>query len=93
MVELVVAILVLGGFFVLRGIAATWAFFYIMPVADNCPNCDSVTVRVESRVWRALAPRLRNSWCLHCGWHGLLRDVPARAPVPRRQSAVSQHPA
>ena len=77
MQEAVLTILILGGFFVLRGILATIFFFYLIPEGVSCPNCDEVTVRVESRGWNFLMPRFRTSWCLACGWHGLLRDDPA----------------
>ena len=76
MLDAVLAIGILGGFFVLRGIAATVLFFYLLPPGDRCPNCDGVTIRVQSRGWNSLLPWFRTSWCLHCGWHGLLRDGP-----------------
>ena len=82
MLEAVLALLILGGFFVLRGIAATVVFFYLLPEGDRCPNCDDVTIRVESRGWNAVLPWFRTSWCLGCGWHGLLRQGPlTRMPV------------
>ena len=49
MLQAVLALVILGGFFVLRGIAATIVFFYLLPAGDRCPNCDGVTIRVESR--------------------------------------------
>jgi hypothetical protein len=73
MLEAVLAIVILGGFFVLRGIAATVVFFYLLPAGDKCPNCDGATIRVESKGWNRTLPWFRTSWCLHCGWHGLLR--------------------
>jgi hypothetical protein len=72
--EAVLAIVVLGGFFILRGILATVFFFYLLPEGVNCPNCDAETIRVESKKLNFLMPRFRTSWCLACGWHGLLRD-------------------
>jgi hypothetical protein len=62
------------GLFVLRVVAATVFFFCILPRGDRCPNCDSVTVRVQSRVLNALLPWFRTSWCYACGWDGLLRN-------------------
>lgn len=83
MLEAVLAIVIIGGFFVLRGVAATVFFFYILPVGDRCPNCDGITIRVESKGWNSLLPWFRTSWCLDCGWHGLLRHGPlSEAPVP-----------
>jgi hypothetical protein len=72
--EAVLAIVIIGGFFILRGILATVFFFYLLPEGINCPNCDADTVRVESKKLNYLMPRFRTSWCLACGWHGLLRE-------------------
>lgn len=73
MSELVIFSVVFGGLFVLRGVAATVFFYFILPEGDRCPNCDSVTLRIESRRCNALVPGLRSSWCLECDWHGFLR--------------------
>ena len=73
MSELVIFSLVFGGFFVLRGIAATVFFYFILPEGDRCPNCDAVTLRLESRRWNMLVPGLRASWCYECDWRGFLR--------------------
>lgn len=61
------------GFFVLRGVAATVVFYYLIPKGDRCPNCDASTVRVQSRMWNMLLPWVRTSWCCQCGWEGWLR--------------------
>ena len=90
MLEAVVAMGVLGGFFILRGIAATWFFFYILPEGDRCPNCDAVTLRVENKGWNTLFPRFRTSWCIDCGWHGLLRNGPL-TPVDTRKESLAPH--
>ena len=80
MSELVVFSLVFGGFFVLRGVAATAFFYFILPEGDRCPNCDAVTLRIEARRCNVLVPGLRSSWCYECNWHGFLRrGVPAPA--------------
>lgn len=68
------------GFFVLRFVAATILFLFILPTGDRCPNCDAVTIRIQSRGWNAVAPWFRTSWCLDCGWEGLLRKSPGTAP-------------
>ena len=73
--ETVLAILIIGGFFILRGILATIFFFYLLPEGTRCPNCDAETLRIESRRINFLMPRFRTSWCLDCGWHGLLRET------------------
>ncbi|HEX7020046.1 MAG TPA: hypothetical protein VF159_08560 [Gemmatimonadaceae bacterium] len=76
MLTVVLWIAIFGGLFVVRAIVATIVFFYLLPEGDRCPNCDAVTLRVESRGWNFLLPRFRSSWCIDCGWHGLLRAGP-----------------
>ena len=76
MLTVVLWIAIFGGLFVVRAIVATIVFFYLLPEGDRCPNCDAVTLRVESRGWNFLLPRCRSSWCIDCGWHGLLRAGP-----------------
>ena len=67
-----------GGLFVLRFIAATVVFLWILPDGDRCPNCDAETLRVESRGVLKVMPWFRSSWCYECDWHGLHR---VRRPV------------
>jgi hypothetical protein len=76
-----VAIVVIGGFFVLRAVLATVFFYYLLPEGDRCPNCDAPTLRVQSRGWNVLMPKFRTSWCYECNWHGLLRNGPL-TPAP-----------
>jgi hypothetical protein len=82
MSDAVVFGLVFVGFFLLRGLAATVIFFYLLPEGDRCPNCDAVTLRVESRVVNRILPRFRTSWCYECGWHGMLRRGPLTPATP-----------
>jgi hypothetical protein len=77
--DAVLCIGIIGGFFVLRAILATAFFFYLLPEGVNCPNCDAVTLRVESRKLNFLMPKFRTSWCIECGWQGLLRERPTAA--------------
>jgi hypothetical protein len=72
------------GIFVLRIIAATIFFLCLLPRGDRCPNCDAVTLRVSSRGWNSLLPWFRTSWCLECGWDGLLRHGPL-TPEPQHR--------
>jgi hypothetical protein len=90
MLELVLALLILGGFFILRGIAATVIFFYLLPEGDRCPNCDGVTIRVQSKAWNSMLPWFRTSWCLECGWHGLLRHGPL-TQTPATDRSLIRH--
>jgi hypothetical protein len=77
------------GFFVLRIIAATVFFLWLLPSGDRCPICDSPTIRVKSRGWNLLMPWFRTSWCYECEWEGLLRHgplspEPASRPLARK---------
>jgi hypothetical protein len=64
--------LIFVGLFVLRIILATIFFALLLPADDHCLNCDSPTIRIESS-WDRFLPWFRRSWCLRCGWHGVLR--------------------
>jgi hypothetical protein len=88
--DAVLCIVIIGGFFVLRAVLATVFFFYLLPQGDRCPNCDAVTLRVQSRAWNRLLPMFRTSWCYECGWHGLLRHGPL-SPKPS-PAELSKHP-
>jgi hypothetical protein len=85
-------VLIFGGLFVLRGVAATIVFLWILPDGIRCPQCDAETLRVEPRWVLKLFRRLRSSWCVACGWHGVHRiargahDTPK--PVPVTESAA-----
>jgi hypothetical protein len=92
--------LVFAGLFILRGIAATIFFYFIIPEGDRCPNCDAITLRVQSRGWNLIVPRMRTSWCYECNWHGLLRPGPltpqdapktSKTPSLRRGDGSHQH--
>ena len=80
MSDAAIFVLVFGGLFVLRIVAATLFFLFLLPEGDRCPNCDAPTLRVQRPLWRLL-PRFRPSWCLDCGWHGLLRTGPVTPVV------------
>jgi hypothetical protein len=69
-------IAVFGGLLVLRVIAATVIFAVLLPRGDHCPNCDAVTVRVESPFTDRFLPWFCKRWCLSCRWQGLLRRGP-----------------
>ena len=82
MSDAVIFAIIFVGYFVLRFIAATLEFFFILPDGDRCPNCDAVTLRVKSRGWNLVMPWFRTSWCYECGWHGLLRRGPLTPTEP-----------
>ena len=58
---------------VLRVAGATLFFYIMLPDDGRCPNCDTLTVRVQSKGWNLFFPWFRTSWCYNCGWEGLLR--------------------
>ncbi len=74
------------GFFVLRAIAATIIFFFILPTGDRCPMCDAHTFRIQSKGWNLLMPWFRTSWCSDCGWEGLLRHGGESSPGSREST-------
>jgi len=76
MLDAVLCISIIGGFFVVRAILATIFFLLLLPDGIRCPNCDAETLRVQSPRMNFLMPRFRTSWCYECGWHGLLRRNP-----------------
>jgi hypothetical protein len=80
------------GFFILRIIAATVFFLWLLPQGDRCPMCDTPTVRVVSRGWNTFMPWFRTSWCYECNWEGLLRHGPL-SPKPELREAEKQAPA
>jgi hypothetical protein len=67
------------GLFVLRIIAATFVYAWLLSEAPECPSCGGETFRVQRRGVAWLFPRLRPSWCPECAWEGLLH--PSRRPV------------
>jgi len=71
---------------------ATKAFILMIPDGDRCVLCDGDTLPIQrDGWWRVLGPRFRRSWCLDCGWEGVLRRtvVPTRfAPNYRATSAA-----
>ena len=89
MLDAVLCVIIIGGFFVLRAVLATVFFYYLLPEGDRCPNCDAPTLRVESKGWNFLMPKFRTSWCYQCNWHGLLRNGPL-TPAPKA-GALSKH--
>ena len=82
MSDAVLFVAIFGGLFALRIAAATLVFLCILPEGDRCPNCDAVTVRVQSTGWNLVMPWFRTSWCYECGWDGLLRNVPVVPQAP-----------
>jgi hypothetical protein len=78
--ESVVFILVFGGLFVLRVVIATIVFLWILPDGDRCPYCDALTLRLRAVGLNRLMPWFRPSFCIDCGWEGMLRRGPISTP-------------
>jgi len=77
--------------FVLRIVAATLVFYWILPDSDRCPHCNAVTLRVQSRGPGKWMRWLRSSWCIECGWSGMLRCGPVSdAPVTSDKALTRQ---
>jgi hypothetical protein len=91
MSDAVIFTVIFGGFFILRAVAATVFFFYILPAGDRCPNCDAVTLRVQSRFWNTVLPSFRTSWCYECNWQGMLRAGPL-TPAASSEVLTTKHP-
>lgn len=89
MSEPVLFVVIFGGLFVVRIIAATVVFALLLPRGDRCPNCDAPTMRIESPVTQRVLPWLRRSWCFTCGWHGMLRRGPLSAQ-PEHSKALTR---
>ena len=90
MTSVVIFGVVFVGFFVVRAIAATITFYFLLPEGGRCPMCDEVTLRMASPWWNRLMPWFRTSWCYRCGWEGLLR--PDVAPPTSTPSQAGQFP-
>jgi hypothetical protein len=88
--EATVFVLVFGGLLVLRVVLATVFFALILPRGDRCPNCDAVTLRLASVMFDRVMPWFRRSWCLTCGWRGVLRRGPASEEPARIEVTASR---
>jgi hypothetical protein len=86
MSSVVIFAVVFIAFFVLRAIAATVFFYFMMPESNRCPMCDQTTIRVQEPAWNRLLPWFRTSWCYDCGWEGLLRPGPVEPTSTVSQS-------
>ncbi len=81
MSDVMIFAVVFIAFFILRAIAATMFFYFLLPESNRCPLCDRATIRVSAPGWNRLLPWFRTSWCYECGWEGLLRPGATGEPV------------
>jgi hypothetical protein len=77
--------------FVLRIIAATFVYAWLLSDAPECPSCGGETLHVEPRPFQRLFPKLRPSWCPSCGWEGMLQPAGATLPQPRASVNTESH--
>jgi hypothetical protein len=96
MIEGIIFGIVFVAFFVIRGVAATIFFYYVLPQDGRCPCCNAPTARVQSTWFNKLLPWFRTSWCYECGWEGLLRHEEGggegtREPEVRRTTELPPH--
>jgi hypothetical protein len=78
--------------FVLRAIAATFVYAWLLSDAPECPSCGSETMHVQPRGVQHLFPKLRPSWCSVCGWEGMLHPIPALPnQLPRESVSTESH--
>jgi hypothetical protein len=78
--------------FILRGIAATFVYAWLLSDAPDCPSCGSETLHVQPRAFQRLFPKLRPSWCPVCDWEGLLHPLPkTAAQAPRESVKTDSH--
>jgi hypothetical protein len=77
-----------GGLFILRIIAATFVYSWLLSEAPECPHCGGETFRVQRRGVARLFPRLRPSWCPECAWEGMLQ--PSRLPMPQPLAPIAK---
>lgn len=90
MSDVTLFIIVFGGLFILRILAATIVFALLLPQGDRCPNCDAVTMRLAAPLLDRWLPWFRRSWCLSCGWRGMLRRGPL-TPQAEPRSVLTRH--
>lgn len=72
----------------------TKAFILMIPDGDACPLCDGGTLPIERNGWwRVLGAQFRRSWCLDCGWEGVLRrsDLATFFTYPRAIAKSESH--
>ena len=75
--------------FVLRIIAATFVYSWLLSEAPDCPSCGGETVHIQRRGMQWFFPKLRPSWCPDCGWEGLLHFARPMKKRPSPQTSES----
>jgi hypothetical protein len=78
--------------FVLRIIAATLVFYWILPEGSQCPNCNAETIRLQPRGFARWMPWFRSSWCIACGWSGMLRPGPVSGTPAESEVRLTRQP-
>ena len=57
--------------------------YVLIPKGPACPRCGAMPARVRHPVLRWILPSLEHSWCLDCGWNGLVRRRPQSRVISR----------
>lgn len=74
--DAIIFLLVIVSLKLVMFVLLTRVYFGMLPEGDRCPLCDSETHEVErTGPWRLLgfSSKNRRSWCVNCGWEGVLR--------------------
>lgn len=74
---------------------ATHMFLALIPDGNECPLCNGDTLALEKGRWsRLLGKQFRRSWCIDCGWEGLLQrqESPYSPPMANSLSHSGQLP-
>lgn len=80
-----------AGLFVLRIIAATFVYAWLLSDAPECPSCGGETFHVAPRPFQRLFPKLRPSWCPSCGWEGMLHPPRVIVAQPLASAKTENH--
>ena len=52
--------------------------YLILPATKTCPRCGTALATIRHPALRILLPTVKHSWCLECGWSGVVRDPQSR---------------
>lgn len=71
-------VVVLFATVLLRAGIVLFVIYLILPATRACPRCGTALTRIRRPVWQALLPIVTHTWCLECGWSGLVRAPQSR---------------
>lgn len=79
-----------AGLFILRIIAATFVYAWLLSEAPECPACGGETLHIQRHGIAWMFPRLRPSWCPDCAWEGMLQPVRRGRADPVQPARLGQ---